>query len=283
MTQPDDPDDPDEPDHSDESGTHTQTKKPRQVMYELPEEVVAAYQVALEAVFLGSKRSIQTQTVPCIPPLETLPPKASVTGTPRKKKPSKKPSSRDRHPPVQPLATDETAVSVRFHCTFPGCNSSYTRRNDLTRHQDKHKDVSFTCAICNEVFALKKYLAEHLKKHSGDGAHVCHVCGKSLSTKGSLQSHLQVHSGDKPFPCPNCDSGYTSKSALQRHIKSCGKSMAEKQLYACPKCSQKLSSKTGLKYHLADMHDKPGSYVCPKCGKKLNSRGALSKHHCPGG
>ena len=256
------------------------------------------YKVELEASYFGSQRSIQMQTVPCMPPLQLLqkltppPPSGGKPCPLSKKKASKKDSQKPSHPTVTPTPTpqkESTPVSdvpqVRFYCTFGSCSKNFSRKSDLKRHSGIHQDITFNCATCDKTFTLKKNLALHMGTHSGESQHVCHVCGKSLSSKLALQGHLEFHTGEKPHKCSNegCKKDYNSKQALVRHMLSCGKTKIQRNVFACPKCPMLLSTRDALKYHLGNIHTDRGSFVCPKCGKHLNSRGAFSKHHCAGG
>ncbi|EKG19214.1 Thioesterase superfamily [Macrophomina phaseolina MS6] len=79
------------------------------------------------------------------------------------------------------VAHDPQAV---FQCTYPGCGSSYRRKEHLNRHAQQHtKEPKFVCTYCARKFFRRDILRRHLELHDEDveltrsrTAKACDVC-----------------------------------------------------------------------------------------------------------
>jgi len=67
-----------------------------------------------------------------------------------------------------------------FDCTWPSCNQSFFRKDELRRHiKTVHEKLKpYSCNICNKVFGRKDHLKTHKKTH----------VRKALKMKGGLKS-----------------------------------------------------------------------------------------------
>ncbi|KAE8146306.1 hypothetical protein BDV25DRAFT_162772 [Aspergillus avenaceus] len=55
--------------------------------------------------------------------------------------------------------------SSQFHCRFPGCTSSYRRKEHLHRHEAQHSgSLARTCALCNRSFSRSDTLRRHVRR-----------------------------------------------------------------------------------------------------------------------
>ncbi|VDK56415.1 unnamed protein product [Gongylonema pulchrum] len=96
-------------------------------------------------------------------------------------------------------------VHVRRHtgekpnvCTYPGCDKSYSRLENLKTH---------------------------VRTHTGERPYRCEFpeCGKAFSNASDRAKHQnRTHSDTKPYQCMvnDCVKSYTDPSSLRKHIKS---------------------------------------------------------------
>lgn len=64
------------------------------------------------------------------------------------------------------LMTDHASPKqkCRVLCTYPGCDTSFARKYDMTRHLGVHKsDSGVRCELCNTHFSRKDALKRHVK------------------------------------------------------------------------------------------------------------------------
>lgn len=79
------------------------------------------------------------------------------------------------------VANDPQAI---FQCTYPGCGSSYRRKEHLNRHAQQHtKEPKYACNYCSRKFFRRDILRRHLELHDEDieltrsrTAKACDVC-----------------------------------------------------------------------------------------------------------
>ena len=49
------------------------------------------------------------------------------------------------------------------------------------------------CSICGRTIFSKKFLADHMRLHTGERPYVCKTCGACFSSRGSLHKHTKLH------------------------------------------------------------------------------------------
>ncbi|TFK47039.1 hypothetical protein OE88DRAFT_1596468, partial [Heliocybe sulcata] len=57
---------------------------------------------------------------------------------------------------------------AKFHCTYPGCGSGFTRANNLHGHIRSHTgERPYTCMVvgCSSAFARENDLKRHMPTH----------------------------------------------------------------------------------------------------------------------
>ena len=102
-----------------------------------------------------------------------------------------------------------------FYCTWKGCASSFSRRNDMQRHVEavhlKLKPFACDWPGCRAAFAKQGNLNSHKATvHRKIRPFACDRpdCNASFSVQKHLITHQQtVHDGRKPFACDVSDPG----------------------------------------------------------------------------
>lgn len=170
-------------------------------------------------------------------------------------------------------------------CLFPGCDKSYSRKDNLRVHelsvhkpdQRKHEcDVSG----CGKMFATTQKLKRHRNLHDRPTPFECEDCGKAFRKKWQLASHRTEHTGKLPYPCTEegCDKEFSRPSARRKHLlmHSLGE---ERYICAEEECLGKESFRkfSELQKHIKAMHPL-GTRECKECGRNFRTASSLSKH-----
>ena len=81
----------------------------------------------------------------------------------------------------------------KFHCEFPNCGKSYTKKDHLNRHLKKHDMKPYTCRYCEFKCTRSDELTRHERKHSVEKTFDCEFCTKSYSRMDYLRLHMKRH------------------------------------------------------------------------------------------
>ena len=97
-----------------------------------------------------------------------------------------------------------------------------SERNEKTESQNTKTSPSasrklHSCPHCSKL-QPRKYLAEHIRTHTGEKTFPCSVCSKQFSYLGSRNRHLLSHTGEKPFSCTLCSTSFTQSNSLKQHV-----------------------------------------------------------------
>lgn len=79
-------------------------------------------------------------------------------------------------------------------------------------------DTRWACTFpgCNRTFGRKENIKSHIQNHLGDRQFICSVCGNDFVRQHDLKRHMKIHSGVKPYTCP-CGRTFCRQDALTRH------------------------------------------------------------------
>lgn len=105
------------------------------------------------------------------------------------------------------------------------CENRFHSVKELQNHKKKIHDVSggdeavvgWTCGFCDQEFAQKRYLEDHLDRHEEAKPLNCMYCGGSFPRKESLQRAFQIYKGEAVDPCKKCGRNLNLKDYLEHN------------------------------------------------------------------
>lgn len=85
--------------------------------------------------------------------------------------------------------------------------------------EENHRDVGFSCKLCNKFFLKKDQWKEHENSCRGkEVSKCCDKCGLKLANSASLKSHTErVHLKIRRFQCPQCPFAASKRCILNNH------------------------------------------------------------------
>ncbi|XP_035713854.1 zinc finger protein 525-like [Folsomia candida] len=180
-------------------------------------------------------------------------------------------------------AVHSTSERPRIPCTFPHCEKSYLRKNDLARHvQIEHSQIPirFRCALCEKEFKTRAKLERHILTHTTEKPCKCTTCGKSFACMTAIKVHEMSHLEKSARPrlqCRICPQTFLSSRGLQHHIRVVHENQRN---YLCRFCDKKFSTSQNLRGHVEARHltDKVWIHSCDKCEYKSHSKVYLGQH-----
>ncbi|XP_070510104.1 zinc finger protein 501-like [Chironomus tepperi] len=161
-------------------------------------------------------------------------------------------------------------------CPMDGCNKSFSRRYNLTRHLRSHQvgaieTTGNICHICGKN--IKGVYSLHLKIHDNIKPFRCDECGREFRQKIALRNHLLIHQNEKPHECPWCFKKFRQKYSLQHHTK---RHTGVKE-FICDLCGKEFSDKVTMhKHSLVHSTNKP--HQCGTCFMSFRHKSSLSRH-----
>ena len=177
--------------------------------------------------------------------------------------------------------------AVTFTCHL--CQRLFAREVNLQSHLELHKkkgamrpteEQKNECKQCHKIFSSVHALQRHMKEqHEGHPRVPCPICGKLFKNEANVQRHSKIHVG--PFPCPHCIKVYTDRTEYYEHIKS----EHEDLMYPCKACNAVLPSKRAFLNHIKTQHNKRDELIasmkgneCALCNKKFENESELEAH-----
>lgn len=90
--------------------------------------------------------------------------------------------------------------------------------HELRQHMQYHKDIKYTCKVCQVEFTQQANLKRHMKVvHQGIRKYECEHCGKSFGKAETLKYHVMTHTGERPLECEICHKRFIQPVALKKH------------------------------------------------------------------
>ncbi|RAL10934.1 Zn(II)2Cys6 transcription factor [Aspergillus homomorphus CBS 101889] len=101
-----------------------------------------------------------------------------------------------------------------FRCVYPGCRSSYQRREHLNRHLTRHnQDQRFCCPHCTSTLARSDLLRRHVRNYHPDRRPP-----PSRTQKACSNCHVRKERCDGGSPCGRCERRGVACSRLSPEI-----------------------------------------------------------------
>jgi KRAB domain-containing zinc finger protein len=190
-------------------------------------------------------------------------------------------------------------LSLQFH---------YSQIHQLFQKVRKKCNVelkSFTCSLCEKLYATPESLKNHYRTKHTDQRYTCAICGKSVKcisdhmrmkhgpplakskcTKcdyvarpGNLKQHIRaVHTNSLNKTCPFCGEIF---KYINEHLKetNCGRDPTEfNQKVSCTQCGKMLMNETQLRRHVKRIHNQIRDQQCTQCEYNTYSAGNLRLH-----
>ncbi|XXG85737.1 hypothetical protein AAC387_Pa11g0765 [Persea americana] len=176
-----------------------------------------------------------------------------------------------------------------FTCSIDDCNSSYRRKDHLTRHLLRHQGKLFICPTenCNRKFAFQGNMKRHVKEfHDEDShdtdvqkQHICQECGKKFKFASKLRkhedSHVKLDSVEAICCEPGCMKVFSNTECLKDHLRLCH------QYVPCEVCGTQQLKKNIMR-HLRTHEDKDAteSIKCSfqDCSLSFSTTSNLKQH-----
>lgn len=167
-------------------------------------------------------------------------------------------------------------------------------KNQSKRSKNRLKVI---CSQCDQTFACKKGLIDHLSNHSTDSTLLCQKCNESFENLNYLWSHIFSKHPLEPHQCSVCSVPFDRKANLIKHmlenhgivliledpeevkkIKDYCRTYIDGILkYKCQECSIILGSFRSLRTHTY-IHKGVKPIICDQCSKQFRTTSALRTH-----
>ena len=123
-----------------------------------------------------------------------------------------------------PIPTDpDDLVHREYKCSYPGCSIKLNCFRDYDTHcVTTH--LRYPCKLCHSSFTGRNNRTRHMRHHHGDGIkpHICPDCGKAFARSDSLREHRYIHTDSyHEQKCRNCGTRCEKKALLLAHLKKC--------------------------------------------------------------
>ncbi|MCP9262394.1 hypothetical protein DINM_005786 [Dirofilaria immitis] len=153
-------------------------------------------------------------------------------------------------------AHNRTNANKEFGCN--ACGKKYIRKGGLTRHIKviHENETKYKCDICDEQFAYRYILKDHINAHTGKNEFKCNICGRKYGYLRSLKAHILIkhtekHKGEKQFKCNICNRKYEYLQSLRAHIRALH---TDKKEFKCDECNKIFNRKDNLIKHKKRKH-----------------------------
>ncbi|XP_061808115.1 zinc finger protein 1035 isoform X1 [Nerophis lumbriciformis] len=148
----------------------------------------------------------------------------------------------------------------------------------LKSQQEPSDQQDLQCSLCKEKFDDVYVLRKHCLKHITASCK-CPFCNKTFIARRYLLNHMDKHTGEKPYSCTGCGRRFIREVYLKNHIKKCAlcpkprPNLVRGSTNQCSICSRKFSKKLRLLTHYQG-HKLNTLRPCLNCGMYFG----LNKH-----
>ncbi|KAF5287438.1 hypothetical protein FQR65_LT12263 [Abscondita terminalis] len=151
--------------------------------------------------------------------------------------------------------------------------NKHIRYVNVVTYRTLHSEVvAFKCRLCDFSSKSRRYLREHVMKHSGELPYSCDKCAYKTSRKYHLQQHKIIHSEEKPLKCNLCDYSCYFSHNLKAHLRN-----HSGELFGCDQCAYKTNAKSNLQKH-KKIHLEEKPFKCSFCDYSCNFSQHLKSH-----
>lgn len=189
---------------------------------------------------------------------------------------------------VNPTTESVTQVSKTAPTTSVAKNAGQSSKEttSVTKSQEATAPINearpYKCSMCPRTFKFYRTFRCHEIVHTKAVTFTCHLCQRLFAREVNLQSHLELHKKKgamrptqesldiKSRQCPHCKKIYGDVHKLQRHIKE-----HEQKKVPCPICGKLFTNETNVLRH-SRIHSSP--YTCPHCVKVFTDGIEYSEH-----
>lgn len=190
---------------------------------------------------------------------------------------------------VNPTTESVTQVSKTAPTTSVAKNAGQSSKEttSITKSQEATAPINearpYKCSMCPRTFKFYRTFRCHEIVHTKAVTFTCHLCQRLFAREVNLQSHLELHRKKgamrptqesidiKSRQCPHCKKIYGDVHKLQRHIKE----QHEQKKVPCPICGKLFTNETNVLRH-SRIHSSP--YTCPHCVKVFTDGMEYSEH-----
>ena len=151
------------------------------------------------------------------------------------------------------------------------CDYGTDTKTDLYKHGTVHGIVErYKCSQCDKDFKTTQILKMHImhihkEKTQGDihkeKTFQCNQCSELFGTKDNLKRHKKAVHVLKSWQCIKCNKTYKSHGNLNKHIRS----IHEKETFSCNLCDFVTNQRVHLKSHVESIHEKKKNWFCKIC------------------
>ena len=166
-------------------------------------------------VLVPKTETLNTWERPLTMPI--LKPKPEVTNNNASSKPKVKKVGTPA--PIDP----DDLVEREYICQFEDCGKKLTSFHKYDLHSVA-THYRYPCKLCRSTFTGRNNRTRHMRHHHGGGgkSHVCGQCGKLFARSDSLREHQYIHTKSyHDQMCHNCGTRCEKKVLLLAHLKKC--------------------------------------------------------------
>ncbi|CAH2230092.1 jg11300 [Pararge aegeria aegeria] len=157
------------------------------------------------------------------------------------------------------------------------CDAGFVNRKRLLVHQDQHKEGTFKCNVCPEVFSTLTKMKFHIKFAHKPVRYrnKCRLCNEMFKDYNQKMKHmLEVHQVQKTQKCSACDRIFATRKAFRVHIQ---RDHLLERRHQCTVCDKSFFQSNCLKDHMLK-HTGRRDFQCDVCLKRYGRKSTLRDH-----